>query len=136
MTIEELKNRCRSEFSYYIRPLVIKDKCEICGCNEKLEVHHDIQFSVLLKESMKELTLYLDSLIGKKLNKEEQQELIKIVDVRIDGKQLKSCNYISKKLSELDLNYTICSKRIKKNGKLNTAWVVSTNNFENTQDRN
>ena len=32
ITFEELKKILRTDYAYYIRPLVIKDKCEMCGC--------------------------------------------------------------------------------------------------------
>lgn len=67
MTIEELKNRCRNNFAYYIRPLVIKDKCEVCGSSENLEVHHEIQFSLLLKQSIKELNIDIETITNKEL---------------------------------------------------------------------
>ena len=58
INFEELKNKLRTDYAYYIRPLVIKDKCELCGCEENLVVHHDKEFSILLDETLKELNLY------------------------------------------------------------------------------
>lgn len=37
----KLQEKVRNEYLKYIRPLYIKDKCELCGCNENLELHHD-----------------------------------------------------------------------------------------------
>ena len=57
ISIEELKNKLRTDYAYYIRPLVIKDKCDLCGNDKELEVHHTIQFSELFYETLKELNL-------------------------------------------------------------------------------
>ena len=56
--INNLKNILRGDYAQYIRPLVIKDKCDLCGNEENLVVHHDKEFSILLDETLKELNLY------------------------------------------------------------------------------
>ena len=58
ITFKELKKILRTDYVYYIRPLVIKDKCKSCGCEENLVVHHDKEFSILLDETLEELNLY------------------------------------------------------------------------------
>lgn len=58
ITFEELKKILRTDYANYIRPLVIKDKCEFCDCEENLVAHHNKEFSILLDETLKELNLY------------------------------------------------------------------------------
>ena len=83
ITFEELKNKLRTDYAYYIRPLVIKDKCELCGCEENLVVHHDKEFSILLDETLKELNLY-----KLEFNKDE----FNIIKTHMLGKQIQIKN--------------------------------------------
>lgn len=53
----KLEQYLRNDFNKYIRPLFIKASCEVCESTEQLELHHSIQFSELLKETLKELKL-------------------------------------------------------------------------------
>ena len=203
ISFEELKNRLRTDYAYYIRPLVIKDKCELCGCEENLVVHHDKEFSILLDETLKELNLYklefnedevniikthmlgkqiqiknitlcnkchtelhierdditsigkyvdinkikekknkkekeielqkkekelkeyLEKLIGKRLYKEDREELIKKVDLRDNKRRLqKSISIINSYLIE-NYNYSVSNKRNRIDGKQITVWIVS-----------
>lgn len=58
----------------------------------------------------KELTEYLDFLLGKQLFKQEQKELIERMNVRSNGKQLKSYEALNIALTELKLDYRIISE--------------------------
>ncbi|MDV3426642.1 MAG: hypothetical protein LIR50_05565 [Bacillota bacterium] len=40
----KIEQYLRNEFAKHLRPLLIKDECEICGTDKKLEVHHERQF--------------------------------------------------------------------------------------------
>lgn len=52
----------RNKIVKYFNPLVIKDKCEVCGSIEALEVHHVYQFKDMLVDVLNELQLeYKDS---------------------------------------------------------------------------
>lgn len=53
----KLEEYLRSDFNKYIRPLFIKSLCEVCESTERLELHHSIQFSKLLKVTLTELKL-------------------------------------------------------------------------------
>ena len=44
MKRNELIMKLRLDFNNYIRDNYIKDKCEKCGSNENLHVHHIITF--------------------------------------------------------------------------------------------
>ena len=83
ISFEELKNKLRIDYANYIRPFVIKDKCELCGCEENLVVHHDKEFSILLDETLKELNLY-------KLEFNEDE--VNIIRTHMLGKQIQIKN--------------------------------------------
>ena len=38
--INNLKNILRGDYAQYIRPLVIKDKCDLCGNDKELNFLH------------------------------------------------------------------------------------------------
>lgn len=52
-----LREYLRAEWGQYIRPLIIKDKCEFCGSGEDLHLHHIDKFYNLLMETLEELQL-------------------------------------------------------------------------------
>ena len=79
--INNLKNILRGDYAQYIRPLVIKDKCDLCGNDKELEVHHTIQFSELFYETLKELNLE-----KREYFKEDEENLIRNIML---GKQVK-----------------------------------------------
>lgn len=54
---KELSELLRKDFCELIRPVFIKSKCQICGKEEKLELHHTIRFVDLLNSTLKELNL-------------------------------------------------------------------------------
>ena len=53
----DIKTHLRSILAQKFIPLVKKDKCELCDSTDRLEVHHDTQFIVILEETLKELNL-------------------------------------------------------------------------------
>ena len=71
-----------------------------------------------------ELELYLDSIVDKRLHKEEQLELIEKINLRADGKQQKSVSILNAYLIE-NFNKQLISKRVKEQGKLVTVWELS-----------
>lgn len=81
MRLEEYQ---RLKYYNYIRPLFIKDKCEACGINEKLELHHATSFVSLLSETLDFLKLEYKEDI--KMYTEEEIELISFIML---GKQVK-----------------------------------------------
>ena len=97
ISFEELKNKLRTDYANYIKPLVIKDKCELCGCEENLVVHHDKEFSILLDETLKELNLY-------KLEFNEDE--FNIIKTYMLGKQIqiKNITLCNKCHTELHIN--------------------------------
>ena len=72
-----------------------------------------------------ELIKYLESIINTKLDKEQQKILINNIGLKdTRGRQIKSINTLNAYLID-NYNMTIISKRIKKEGKLKTVWIVS-----------
>ena len=81
----------------------------------------------LIEEEQKqdELEEYLEGLIGKRLHKDEQKELIKKIDLRDRFNRVqKSISILNQYLIE-NYSYSISSKRIKIEGKKVTVWLVS-----------
>ena len=80
-----LRQRLRQDFALYIRPLLIKSKCEVCGKeNEVLHLHHVTHFQDLLDETLEQLQLeYYEETDN---YSKEQLQLIR--DVML-GKQMK-----------------------------------------------
>lgn len=88
----------------------------------------------LLDEEYEKETLenYLESIVGKKLFKEERKELIDKVDLRQRGKQLKRAESLNESFRERKISYTIDDEPKRKsyrdkNGKVKkekTYWIV------------
>lgn len=79
-----LREYLRSEWSQYIRPVMVKDKCEFCGSSEELHLHHIDRFHNLLVETLEELQL-------QELDTEFYDELeLKQISNFMLAKQLKS----------------------------------------------
>lgn len=81
----------------------------------------------LLEEKYKQNSLedYLNSIAGEKLFKEEQKELIEIIGLKDGrGRLQKSISQLNEYFKANKLQYIIISKRIKKDNKLNTIWMV------------
>lgn len=79
----QLREKLRMDFSKYIRPIKMKEHCEVCGTTENLELHHVDQFILTLEETLKELNLE-----EKDCNDYKVSELNNIRNVML-GKQLK-----------------------------------------------
>lgn len=58
-----------------------------------------------------ELEEYLDKIVGKKLFKEEQKELIDKINVRVNGRQQKTYKKLNEGLNMLSLSYIILPKK-------------------------
>lgn len=80
--------------------------------------------NIVDNEEVKTLENYLEGLIGKRLYKEEQQELINKIDIRVDGKQMKSFSKLNLGLEMLGIVLRIKSKRVTENGKKITIWYI------------
>ena len=172
-----LREYLRSEWSIYIRNSIIKDRCEICGGNLDLHLHHIEKFDSLLIETLNELKLkeldteqyedyelnlisnvmlgkqvkckyqtlckechiekhkheceerkskkelerqkyineilipYLNSIVGKRLFKDEKKELIEMINLRVDGKQKRSYSKLNDFFKEINLECIITPKR-------------------------
>jgi hypothetical protein len=53
----KLEEYLRNDFAKYLKPLLIKNKCEFCNTTDNLQLHHDKQFAEILFETLKELNL-------------------------------------------------------------------------------
>ena len=53
----KLREFLRKEWGQYIRPLVVKDKCEFCGDDKGLHLHHIDRFHNILIDTLEELDL-------------------------------------------------------------------------------
>lgn len=70
------------------------------------------EYKMIEEEYEKEnLEKYLDSIVGEKLFKDEQQELINKIDVRVNGRQQKSYKKLNNGLEMLKMPYVILPKR-------------------------
>lgn len=58
----ELNQYLRLKVNQYIRPLFIKEKCEICSNNDVLHLHHVKLFSEIVDETLNELKLFYKNL--------------------------------------------------------------------------
>ena len=68
---------------------------------------------IIIEENYKKdrLKKYLTSIVGKKLYKEEQEELIKNIDVRVDSKQQRSYSKLNEGLKMIKLKFIIIPKK-------------------------
>lgn len=72
----------------------------------------DLEYSTLeVTYEHEELGEYLDKIIGKKLFKEEQRELIDKINVRVNGRQQKTYKKLNEGLNMLSLSYIILPKK-------------------------
>ena len=72
----------------------------------------------------KELKKQLNKLVDTKLYKKDQKELAELVNIRRNGKLLKSIDSLNSYFKEYELPFLIVSTRIKEKGKLITIWKV------------
>ena len=80
----KLETYLRTEFSKYIRPIFIKEYCEVCDNTKNLELHHIKQFSQSLNETLEQLEYeYLND-----ITKYTEKEL-KLISSIMLSKQLK-----------------------------------------------
>lgn len=93
-------------------------------------LHKDDDFKTIIKESMKkmneneELYNYLNELETIPLDKNQQQELINKINVRVNGRQQKSYTKINEGLKMISLPFAIDSKRLTINSKKDTYWII------------
>lgn len=76
------------------------------------------------EEKCNDLEAYLISIVGRKLLKNEQKELVEKIDVRVDGKQQKSYRKLNDGLDMINLPFIIIPK---KSGSVR-YWIVETMN--------
>mgnify|MGYP004560952001 FL=1 len=75
-------------------------------------ITRDINYEKVSKED--ELLLYLESVVGKRLYKEEQKELIEKINVRVNGKQQRSYSKLNEGLKMIKLPYIIITDNDKR----------------------
>ena len=101
----------------------IKEQLSWLGLEDTFSVSNLVE-KVVDNEEAQTLEEYLESLIGKRLYKEQQTELIDRINLRVDGKQQKSISKMNKGLEMLGIVLKIKSKRVKENGNLITIWYI------------
>lgn len=72
-----------------------------------------------------ELVIYLERILGKRLYKEQQKELVDKINLTAGGKQHKAIAKLNLALTMLKFRYEIISKRVKEKGVLITIWIVN-----------
>ena len=87
MKRSELMLKLRLDFNNYIRKDYMKDKCEKCGSNENLHVHHIVTFI-----SQFEYILELMNISSKEEFSDNEVELIKLA---MFGSQYKNNHYVT-----------------------------------------
>ena len=107
-----------------------EDLCEIqiikefgkYGYCEYLKNLFGVEFYSVIEEQNKtnELKEYLDSIIGKKLYKDEQKELIEKIDLKVNRRLQKSYDKLNDGLKMINLNYMILPKKSNNN----RYWIV------------
>ena len=76
-----------------------------------------------------DLETYLDNIVGKKLFKYDQIELIKKINVNVNGRLQKSYKKLNDGLKMIDLHYVIESKREQINSTRCTYWIAGKTTF-------
>ena len=67
MEMKELKFKLRNDYAMRIRPYYIKEKCEICGSSEELELHHEVNFITLLDKAIDDLCIDVENITDSEL---------------------------------------------------------------------
>lgn len=89
-----------------------KNKNNYCEYMKHLFSMNDDNCRILDEvEKINSLESYLDGVVGKRLNKEDQKELIEKIDLRVDGKQQKSYKKLNGGLEMIKVDYVILPKR-------------------------
>lgn len=91
---------------------MLNDKIGYCNyIIDKFNIDKKNYFFIEGDNNKMELNEYLESLTGKELYKEEQKELIKKIDLKVNGRQQKSYSKLNEGLKMLKLPYIIIPKR-------------------------
>ena len=124
-------NKCSKKINELMYFKNLNDICTIdtmlmygkYGYNKYLASKLNIENYRLIEEDnkMNKLEIYLNSIVDKKLFKEDQQELIKMIDVKVNGKQQKSYSKLNQGLQMLELPFIIIPK--KSNSK--RFWIIN-----------
>ena len=135
ISVDEDDNKCTKKINELMYFKSIEDICIIdamlfygkYGYNKYIANKLNIEKYRLIEEDckMNKLELYLNSIVDKRLYKEDQQELINMINVKVNGKQQKSYAKLNQGLQMLELPYIIISKRVKENNILKTVWIVN-----------
>lgn len=127
----KIEQYLRGHFSNYIRPLVIKNKCEGCGATEKIELHHVTQFAETLQETLaeleiaykedkemytsKELKIIKDMMLGKQIRQKYLTLCVKCHDEIETGRfipisKLDNIRWVYQNTYDGDITYYKCFK--------------------------
>jgi len=92
------------------------------GYCEYIKTIFGVEFYMIIEEQnvINELERYLDGVVGKRLYKDEQKELIEKIDLKVNRRLQKSYDKLNNGLKMIDLGYVILPK--KSNNK--RYWIV------------
>lgn len=127
-------------YIYYLIQLKNLKKAEKIGFDEFVLEHlgstiRKIEYLEEIEKQQKqdELLVYLDSIVGKKLFKDKQKELIKLIGLKDSrGRIQKSIKQFNAYFEANKMDYIIKSKRVKVEGKLHTVWIIGKIDYDNS----
>jgi hypothetical protein len=91
----------RQKLHTYIRPLYIKDKCEICESTTNIELHHDYPFSMMLTDILEDLGLELKENARDYTVKELRMIKTMIYGMHIENKMTNVCEDCHKNMHDM-----------------------------------
>lgn len=77
----------------------------------KYKLNADYYYNYDVEKKLDDLKSYLDGIIGKRLMKADQNDLIEKIDLKVNGRQQKSCSKLNEGLQMIDMPYVILPKR-------------------------
>lgn len=83
---EEIKKYCRKEWGKYIRNHFIKDKCEECGCEHDLHLHHVVEFIHIFDEAWNLFKMEEDTV------KKQEVFCTYVLGVQLKSEMMTLCN--------------------------------------------
>jgi len=102
----------------------IHEQLEWLSLNDTFDKRNLIK-NVISNEKIESLENYLEKIVGSRLFKEEQKELIDRIDLRDSRRrQQKSISQFNVYFETNKMGFNITSKRVRVDGKLKTVWIV------------
>jgi len=138
----DLKGYERMKIKNIIKPIFMKEKCENCGINKNLELHHHTQFAKMLKETLDRLGYSYKSMTEDYTNEQLENITDMLLGIHIRSMFSTLCDECHSKIhtsGKLIIHY-LKEKKIKEENdldrlKLNTIIdrFINTKMFKNEQ---